>query len=516
MTQRATMTWRFTCVEVLMFTCIYLPRTTTTQPSTTNIFSTTGPRTTTTQPSTTNIFSTTGSPVATMVMTIHTEDYNGINVYVNADSTAISINGSEVENYTIYVSIPPDLFSMTYAPKTAKFIFSLHRETLPDMNGDRLLGDIRFGIKVENVTIRNLSTPFLMILYHKSPLKEGYRPKCVFLNQSGQWDTEGCRTEGAHDTTTCSCDHFSFFGALLIRDVAISEAHSRALQLLTYIGCSISAFFCTVTLTNHCLRRTGKTDQALLIHLWLVGALLLLNLLFMCNVGVAPLKMSGLCTTLALLLHYSLLCCFTWMALEAVHLYRLLIKVYNTYVRHYLWKIGLLGWGAPAVAVCIIVAVSPEFYGLIETGAGEMCWIRSDAVFYTTIVAYFALVLLFNTTVLIYIMVRMFHLRTQKLSQEKGQHTRTVCSVLGLTCALGLTWGLGFLSSGYTNLPILYTFTVLNSLQGFFICTWICVMRCHRREAVSCTTEASFGMQGSMPSDTDCRTNSRHTDCHDD
>jgi hypothetical protein len=87
----------------------------------------------------------------------------------------------------------------------------------------------------------------------------------------------------------------------------------------------------------------------MLVHLQLVASLLLLNLLLLTSVGLAfvgPASMApGLCPAVAALLHYSLLCCFTWMGLEALHLYRLLVLVYNTYMRHYLLKLSLLGWG---------------------------------------------------------------------------------------------------------------------------------------------------------------------------
>lgn len=101
--------------------------------------------------------------------------------------------------------------------------------------------------------------------------------------------------------------------------------------------------------TSSLFFRWKSTDHAMLIHLQLVASLLLLNLLLLASVGLAfvgPAYMApGLCPAVAALLHYSLLCCFTWMGLEALHLYRLLVLVYNTYMRHYLLKLSLLGWG---------------------------------------------------------------------------------------------------------------------------------------------------------------------------
>ncbi|XP_036400074.1 adhesion G-protein coupled receptor G5-like [Megalops cyprinoides] len=428
-----------------------------------------------------------------LVVEVTVEEYRGVNVSTN--STKVSTNRAEIQNPSVDVQVPPDLFSRVprnRLPKKVKFLFAVSVNTSSDQNGDRLLNDFQLHMEVDNIKIQNMSTPFTLTILHMSLIQEEYVPKCVFQNQSGQWDTFGCYIDPpTPNKTTCRCHHFSFFGALLVRDVPVSEVHLRVLQDLTYIGCAISATFCTIALLMHCLLSTGgAADHALLIHLQLIGALLLLNVLFLCSVGVAPLASPALCRALGLLLHYALLCCFTWMALEAFHLYRLLIQVYNTYVRRYLVKLSLLGWGAPAVVVIVIVAVSTKNYGLTDTGAGEMCWIPNLAVHYASIVSYLALVLLFNSCMLIYVIVTMMHLHSPKTSPQKGLNSRTVSSVLGLTCALGLTWGLGFLSIGYTNLPILYTFTILNSLQGFFVFLWVCLRR-RRREEPAFTTKSS-------------------------
>lgn len=96
--------------------------------------------------------------------------------------------------------------------------------------------------------------------------------------------------------------------------------------------------------TSSLFFRWKSTDHAMLIHLQLVASLLLLNLLLLSSVGFAFVGSAsmapGLCPAVAALLHY-----FTWMGLEALHLYRLLVLVYNTYMRHYLLKLSLLGWG---------------------------------------------------------------------------------------------------------------------------------------------------------------------------
>lgn len=102
--------------------------------------------------------------------------------------------------------------------------------------------------------------------------------------------------------------------------------------------------------------RSQATDKGIVIHLQLVGSLLLLNLLLLASMSLAW-EDSLLCKVLGGLLHYALLTCFSWMGLEALHLYRLLVQVYNIYTKHYLLKISLLGWGTPAFYSFILLFI---------------------------------------------------------------------------------------------------------------------------------------------------------------
>lgn len=81
------------------------------------------------------------------------------------------------------------------------------------------------------------------------------------------------------------------------------------------------------------------------VHINLVVALMLLNLHFLLSSTVPAQSSRGLCFYMALLLHYSLLATFSWMALEGFHLYLLIVKVFNIYVQRYLLKLSIVGWG---------------------------------------------------------------------------------------------------------------------------------------------------------------------------
>lgn len=92
-------------------------------------------------------------------------------------------------------------------------------------------------------------------------------------------------------------------------------------------------------------RQRFKSEDTPKIHVALSVSLFLLNLAFFINLGHDPKRFPATCWVWAAIFHYFLLCVFTWMGLEAFHLYVLVIRVFNTYFGHYFLKLSLVGWG---------------------------------------------------------------------------------------------------------------------------------------------------------------------------
>lgn len=74
-------------------------------------------------------------------------------------------------------------------------------------------------------------------------------------------------------------------------------------------------------------------------------SLLFLNMVFLLDGWLASLDTDWLCLSVAVFLHYFLLTTFTWMGLESIHMYIALVKVFNTYIRRYILKFCIVGWG---------------------------------------------------------------------------------------------------------------------------------------------------------------------------
>ena len=92
-------------------------------------------------------------------------------------------------------------------------------------------------------------------------------------------------------------------------------------------------------------QRVNTAERVDKILIQLCAALLLLNLVFLLDSWIALYDIRGLCISVAVFLHYFLLVSFTWMGLEAFHMYLALVKVFNTYIRKYILKFCIFGWG---------------------------------------------------------------------------------------------------------------------------------------------------------------------------
>lgn len=106
-----------------------------------------------------------------------------------------------------------------------------------------------------------------------------------------------------------------------------------------------------ISVSRPCLSVTSvryrklRQDYPSKILINLSTALLGLSLLFLLNSWLSSFSNYGLCIATAAAMHYFLLASFTWMGLEAVHMYLALVKVFNTYVPSYMLKFCTVGWG---------------------------------------------------------------------------------------------------------------------------------------------------------------------------
>ncbi|XP_073758122.1 adhesion G-protein coupled receptor G2 isoform X3 [Callorhinus ursinus] len=344
---------------------------------------------------------------------------------------------------------------------------------------------------VANLTVKNLTRNVTVTLKHIKPSQDDLTVRCVFWDlgrngDRGGWSSDGCSVKDRkQNQTICTCSHLTSFGVLLdLSRTSLPPSQMMALTFITYIGCGLSSVFLSVTLVTYLAFEKIRRDYPSKILIQLCAALLLLNLVFLLDSWIALYDMRGLCISVAVFLHYFLLVSFTWMGLEAFHMYLALVKVFNTYIRKYILKFCIVGWGLPAGVVTIVLAISPNNYGIGSYGKfpngspDDFCWINSNAVFYITVVGYFCLIFLLNVSMFIVVLVQLCRIKKKKqLGAQRKTSIQDLRSVAGLTFLLGITWGFAFFAWGPVNVTFMYLFSIFNTLQGFFIFIFYCVAK---------------------------------------
>ncbi|XP_060105114.1 adhesion G-protein coupled receptor G4 [Heteronotia binoei] len=360
----------------------------------------------------------------------------------------------------------------------------LFKDSCPE---EKRLNTYIVGASIQNVSVQNLTNPVNIILQHIEDNMNNTPVSCVFWdflknNGNGGWNTAGCKMN--HTTinyTICNCNHLTHFGVLLdLSRSPVNAADDSSLTLVSNVGCGISSIFLGLAVVLYLSIDKLRMDYPSKILINLCLALLLLNLLFLVNSWLASFHNRDLCIAVGAFLHYFLLAAFTWMGLEAIHMYYALIKVFNTYVPNYILKFCIAGWGIPAVIVTIVLFVSTDSYGSKNNSSSltPFCWIQNNTVFYISVVAYFCLVFLMDLAMFITILLQIRAMKNQGRADSWSHgFLHDMKRVASLTFLLGLTWGFAFFAWGSVRIFFLYLFAICNSLQGFFLFLFHCLLK---------------------------------------
>ncbi|XP_068071592.1 adhesion G-protein coupled receptor G6 isoform X4 [Danio rerio] len=437
------------------------------------------------------------------VSALDTTNFNGstLSAFIATNTTDPQIDfDSEAHNALAVVTLPPTLLqnlSLSQIEKVSRINFMFFGRTglfQDHQNNGLTLNSYVVASSVGNFTIKNLQDPVRIEIAHLEYQKDP-NPQCVFWdfnlqNYSGGWNSDGCKvgSDSNSNRTVCLCNHLTHFGILM--DVSraaelIDEKNNRVLTFITYIGCGISAIFSAATLLTYIAFEKLRRDYPSKILMNLSTSLLFLNMVFLLDGWLASYEIKELCVTVAVFLHFFLLTSFTWMGLESIHMYIALVKVFNTYIRRYILKFCIVGWGVPATIVAIVLAVSKDSYGKNYYGKGkdgqgtsEFCWILNPVVFYVTCVAYFSIIFLMNVAMFIVVMIQICGRNGKRSNRTLREDIlRNLRSVVSLTFLLGMTWGFAFFAWGPVSLAFMYLFTIFNSLQGLFIFVFHCALK---------------------------------------
>ncbi|XP_019956077.2 adhesion G protein-coupled receptor L3 isoform X7 [Paralichthys olivaceus] len=323
-----------------------------------------------------------------------------------------------------------------------------------------------------------LSEPVVFTVKHLQHSEENFNPNCSFWSYSkrtmmGFWSTQDCRLLATNRThTSCSCTHLTSF-AVLMAHVEVKKAdsmHDLLLDVITWVGILLSLVCLLICIFTFCFFRGLQSDRNT-IHKNLCISLFIAESLFLVGINRADQPIA--CAVFAALLHFFFLAAFTWMFLEGVQLYIMLVEVFES--EHSRTKyFYLAGYGVPAIIVAVSAAVDYRSYG-----TDRVCWLRLDTYFIWSFIGPATLIIMLNVIFLGIALYKMFH-HTAILKPDSGCLDNIKSWVIGaiaLLCLLGLTWAFGLMYINESTVIMAYLFTIFNSLQGMFIFIFHCILQ---------------------------------------
>uniref|UniRef100_A0A4W5KXP2 Uncharacterized protein n=1 Tax=Hucho hucho TaxID=62062 RepID=A0A4W5KXP2_9TELE len=220
---------------------------------------------------------------------------------------------------------------------------------------------------VSNPATDHLAQPVSLTFKHLQVRAESAEMSytCVFWSEGrvqeagGAWSRRGCTKVTSNAThTVCSCTHLSSFAVLM---ALYPVKHTFELRLLTWLGLSVSVVCLLLCILTFWLCRSIQGTRTT-IHLHLCVCLFIADLVFIS--GISHTESKGGCKVVAGLLHLFFLGSFSWMLLEGVQLYLMVVLVFNSTIRPlYLYAVG---YGLPLAIVIISAITNPDGYGTTQ------------------------------------------------------------------------------------------------------------------------------------------------------
>ncbi|XP_029281590.1 adhesion G-protein coupled receptor G1 isoform X2 [Cottoperca gobio] len=195
----------------------------------------------------TEVNETTSLSVSHLVAVLHKPrgPFTGLEIHANENEAR---SDKAVPNSKVSVRLPRELdagsnntviFCMLTWPEANWTLWGASDE----LYESRLVGLSVRGKKISGLQERVNITVALSV-------NENQVPSCVFFNFSTKdFSNHGCLSmwERGQSHITCSCDHLTYFGVLMVSSPALSTTHLKILTYITLIGCSLSLFALVIT-----------------------------------------------------------------------------------------------------------------------------------------------------------------------------------------------------------------------------------------------------------------------------
>uniref|UniRef100_A0A3P9AN08 Uncharacterized protein n=1 Tax=Esox lucius TaxID=8010 RepID=A0A3P9AN08_ESOLU len=318
---------------------------------------------------------------------------------------------------------------------------------------------------------RSSSMLFISVVFQA--VKGNYT--CVYWEAkvgNGSWSERDCVLVQSNAThTMCSCKHLSSFAVLMsLYDIK----DTFQLKLITWVGLSLSMlclFFCILTFSL--IRSIQSTRNT--IHLHLCISLFIAHFIFL--VGISATDNKTGCAVVAGLLQFFYLAALCWMCMEGVHLFRMVVLVFNNTIKRLYMMSG--GYGIPALIVAISALSNAKGYG-----TERVCWLNLEDGFIWSFFGPVCIIIMVNVfffLITVWKLAQKFSSLNPDLDKLRKIKAFTITAVAQL-CVLGIMWIFGCFQFDDNTLAMSYLFTIFSSLQGALVFLMHCLLSKQVRE----------------------------------
>ncbi|XP_038661208.1 adhesion G-protein coupled receptor V1 isoform X3 [Scyliorhinus canicula] len=297
-----------------------------------------------------------------------------------------------------------------------------------------------------------------------------HRSACLLWNQAAEsWlsDNQFCRVvEDTSNYVECACSHLSIYTASAQTDSL--SLYNEAFFAAAFI--CISGFALAILCHLLC-SRFSMFAAKLLMHMMV--ACLGTQISFLISIYLSRELSDESCSALGLVMHYLYLCQFSWMLIQSINFWQVLVMNDEHTDRRYL-LFFILSWGLPAFVVALLVIIlrgayhwtMQEIYGTVH---GDVCFIPNiyAALATAALMPLLCLVGVFVIFIYIYQMIQQWK-SYDDVFRGKANSTE-VPLVLYLFALISLTWLWGGLHMAYRHFWMLILFVIFNILQGLYV-----------------------------------------------
>nr|CAB3220063.1 adhesion G-protein coupled receptor D1-like [Phallusia mammillata] len=391
----------------------------------------------------------------------------------------------------------------------ASFLSLRRKRSTAEQGNNQLPGNVNFIVPPTPLKY------FCKKIVAKNKLKSNLminklEPICLFFDKvEMKYSDRGCVTitDDVTGNVTCKCNHLTLFTVLL---AVQSSTIPKGVKVTSFATESVSVMFLVATIVI--LYKSKHNGDRVPVQISLSLALLLFHAVNISH-DLAVLN-EVTCVTVTAVNQYLLLCSGMWFLVEGT---RLFIATsfpvqFRTQDSSNRLKIFLLiGWILPAFIVGLSMAVG--FYlgvymqpqpmyeqcnNFISILKYDRCWLTPGTpIFYTTVVAPLALVLLINFGIILkttHVMLNSRKIRDRGEDPGTGDALRAAKSFILLFLMLGGTWVLAFftgIGNQISNEVFMYIHSLVNGSQGIVVFLLYCVMDDDvRQEILSCKRKA--------------------------